>query len=105
MFMPVILGGKMNKLESKWEPGRFVGIRPKSNEALIMTERGVMKARSMRRLPKIDRWVKDDWEELKGLPWAWKPTKTRLPGVSPIPVSEVLPHPAKAIESQESRER
>ena len=29
-FMPVVLGSKMNKLEVKWEPGRFVGIRPSS---------------------------------------------------------------------------
>ena len=34
-FMPVVLGGKISKLESKWEPGRFIGIRPKSREKLI----------------------------------------------------------------------
>ena len=54
-FMPVTHGGHMNKLESRWELGRFVGIRPKSNEALIMTERGVVRARTRRRLPKTDR--------------------------------------------------
>ena len=105
VFMPVVLGGKMNKLESKWEPGRFIGVRPKSNEALVMTERGVLKARTMRRLPKIDRWVKDDWEELKGLPWAWKPAKPRLPGVSPIPVSDAPPPPAGDAREEEKRPR
>ena len=70
MFMPVVHGGKLNKLESTWEPGRFVGIRPRSGEKLVMTKEGVMKARTIRRLPVIDRWVSEDWEELKGLPWS-----------------------------------
>ena len=47
LFMPLVLGGKMNKLDSKREPGRFIGVRPKSNEALIMTERRILKARTM----------------------------------------------------------
>ena len=37
LFMPVVLGGKMNKLDVKSEPGRIIGIKPRSNEALIMT--------------------------------------------------------------------
>ena len=70
-----------------------------------MTERGVVKARSMRRLPRTDRWVTDDWEELKGLPWAWKPTKPRLPGISPIPVSDVPPPPPEDARAEERRPR
>ena len=69
-FMPVVHGGRMNKLQSKWEPGRFTGIRPKSGEKLLMTKEGVVKARTIRRLPVIDRWVSDDWEELVGVPWS-----------------------------------
>ena len=104
-FMPVIHGGHMNKLQTKWELGRFVGIRPKSNEALIMTERGIEKARSIRRLPPTDRWATDDWENLRGVPWAWKPEKPRLPGVSPIPVSDAPPPPAEAIEAGPKEQR
>ena len=52
LFMPIVHGGRLNKLEIKWEPGRFVGIRPRSDEALMMTERGIEKARSIRRLPR-----------------------------------------------------
>ena len=58
MFMPVSHGGKLNKLESKWDFGRFCGIRPRSNEALIMTSEGVRKGRTFRRLPEPDRWTK-----------------------------------------------
>ena len=86
LFMPVVHGGRMNKLETKWSHGRFCGIRPKSSESLIMTPEGVVKARTMRRPPLPDRWNHDDWEELKGLPWAWKPVRIRMPGSSPIPV-------------------
>ena len=103
LFMPVVLGGKMNKLDVKWQPGRFIGIKPRSNEALIMTERGVVKARSMRRLPRTDRWAHDDWEELKGLPWAWKPVKPRLPGISPIPVSDVPPPPTEDVRAETAK--
>ena len=92
--MPIVHGGRLNKLEIKLEPGRFIGIRPRSDEALIMTERGIEKARSLRRLPPTDRRTPEDWEDLKGFPWAWKPEKPRLPGMSPIPVSEAVPPPA-----------
>ena len=37
-FMPVVHGGRMNKLQSKWKPGRFIGIRLKSGEKLVMTK-------------------------------------------------------------------
>ena len=37
MFMPIVHGGKMKKLETKWSFGRFCGIRPRSNEMLIVT--------------------------------------------------------------------
>ena len=80
MFMPTVQGSKMNKLESKRDFGWFCGIRPQSNEAFIMTSDGVKKARTFRRLPEPDRWIPEDWDELKGLPWLWKPVRTKMPG-------------------------
>ena len=59
----------------------------------------------MRRLPPTDRWTTDDWENLRGVPWAWKPEKPRLPGVSPIPVSDAPPPPAEAIEAGPKKQR
>ena len=59
MFMPVVHGSKLKKLESKWSFGRFCGIRPRSNEKLIMTTEGIEKAKNVRRLPEPDRWTQD----------------------------------------------
>ena len=87
-FMPVVHGGKLNNLESKWGPRQFAGIRPRSGEKFVMTKEGVAKARTILKLPVIDRWVSDDWGELQGVPWSWKPVRPRLPGIAPIPVSD-----------------
>ena len=86
MFMPVVHGGNLNKLETKWSFGRFCGIRPRTNEMYIMTPDGIMKSRNVRRLPEPDRWKQDDWENLMGLPH--KPVRQKLPGSAPIPISD-----------------
>ena len=104
-FMPVVHGGRLNKLQSKWEPGRFIGIRPKSGEKLVMTKEGDMKARTIRRLPVMDRWVSDDWEELVGVPWSWKPARPRLPGVSPMSVSDAPPPPPEDARDEPKKRR
>ena len=46
MFMPIVHGGRVKKLETEMSFGRFCGIRPRSNEMLIMTTDGIKKARS-----------------------------------------------------------
>ena len=87
MYMPIVRG-KLNKLETKWSFGRFCGIRPRSNEKLIMTTEGIEKAKNVRRLPEPDRWTQEGWEDLRGLPWAYKPARQRVPGTVPIPISD-----------------
>ena len=105
MFMPTAHGGRLNKLEPKLDFGLFCGTRPRSDEASIMTLDGVKKARTFRRLPEPDRWITDDWEELKGLPWLWKPTRAKMPGSSPIPISDA-PLPVQvASEKQPAKPR
>ena len=88
MFMPVVHGGKLSKLDTKWSFGRFCGIRPRTNEMYIMTPDGILKTRSVRRLPEPDRWKQDDWDNLSGVPWAHKPVRQKLPGIAPIPISD-----------------
>ena len=88
MYMPIGHGCKLNKLKTKWSFGRFCGIRPRSNEKLIMTTEGIEKAKNVRRLPEPDRWTQDGWEDLRGLPWAYKPVRQRVPGTIPIPISD-----------------
>ena len=56
----------MNKLESKWSTGRFVGCVQRTNEMLVMTDRGVVKARSVKRMTEQERWKTDDWDQIVG---------------------------------------
>eukprot|EP00973_Karenia_brevis_P067240 9350349-Karenia_brevis.AAC.1 len=48
------------------EYGIFVGINRKSNEFLIATVEGIKKARTVKRIPKEERWSEDC---LKWAPW------------------------------------
>ena len=62
---------------------------------------GVKKARTFRRLPELgDRWLVEDWNELKGLPWLWKPSRVKMPGSSPIPISDA-PLPVQVANGKE----
>ena len=38
----------VNKLDSRWSTGHFLGIRDESNELLIGTSQGVLKVRTIR---------------------------------------------------------
>ena len=49
----------MEKLKARWEHGIFVGMRRKSNEVMVATEEGVQEVRSVRKLPKEQRWGED----------------------------------------------
>ena len=64
MFMLVFHGGKLSKLDTKCSFGRFCGIRPRTDEMYIMTPDGILKTRSVLRLPEPDRWKQDDWDNL-----------------------------------------
>ena len=45
------------KYESKWETGIWLGVKDESNEIIIGTNQGVLKARSIRRYASHgDRW-------------------------------------------------
>ena len=60
---------KMDKIGSRWEYGIFLGIRPRSGEVWVATEEGVMKARSVKRIPIDDRWNLDSIKWVKHVPW------------------------------------
>ena len=66
---------KRGKLESRWESGVFLGIREESNEILVGTSDGVVKARTFRRKGSDeDRWNKDEILSMRGLPWQPDPS-------------------------------
>jgi hypothetical protein len=61
---------RRGKLESRWESGVFLGIREESNEILVGTPKGVLKARTFRRKGSDeDRWNKEEILAVKGFPW------------------------------------
>ena len=53
----------MEKINSRWEYGIFVGVRPKNGEVWVAANHSVKKARSVKRIPKEGRWSMDciDW--------------------------------------------
>ena len=60
---------KMNKINSRWEYGIFVGVRPRSGEVWVATREGLEKVRSVRRIPFEDRWGDDCINWVKHAPW------------------------------------
>ena len=69
LFYKKKIGNKMDKISSRWELGIFVGVRAKSGELWIATKEGVVKARSVRRLPMSTRWTEDSVNWVKYVPW------------------------------------
>ena len=59
----------MNKINSKWDYGIFVGVRQKSGEFWVANESGIHKARSVRRIAVQDRWTQDSVKWVEYVPW------------------------------------
>ena len=59
----------LNKLECRWEPGIWLNVDMHTNEVIIGTSRGVVKAKSVRRRPLAERFDAEALNTMKGLPW------------------------------------
>ena len=69
MFMPAQSGaGKLGKLDDRYYDGVFLGMRMRSDEILVSTEDGVIKARSICRHPEGQQWDKSIIEAIIGTP-------------------------------------
>ena len=69
-----------DKLKPRWQKGCYVGRLDKTNEALLITPSGVVKARSVKRLPLSEAWDNTFVSSCKGSPW--NPTgKEEDPGI------------------------
>ena len=69
MLYKVKLGGKLEKINARWEYGIFVGVRTKSGEVWIATREKLLLASSIRRIPVEQRWSRDCVEWVKWVPW------------------------------------
>eukprot|EP00973_Karenia_brevis_P061296 8525421-Karenia_brevis.AAC.1 len=62
-------GSKLEKIKSRWEYGFFVGVNRRSNEFMISTVDGIVKSRSIKRIPKEEKWSNDNLRWVKWAPW------------------------------------
>ena len=62
-------GQRLEKINSRWDFGIFVGVRKRSNEIWVATREGIISVRSVRRIPVEKRWGKDNIEWVKWAPW------------------------------------
>ena len=100
---------RANKLESEWREGVWLGHARNSNEHLIGTRVGAVKAYAIKRQPEGQRWSAAIISELQGTPQQPDPSK---PGIA-IPVriqfdsveAAPLPPPAEASRRQIRRMR
>ena len=56
-------------LDQRWGHGIWVGKAPMTDEHIFLTENGVQKARSLRRVPPEERFVISELKKVRGLPW------------------------------------
>ena len=77
-----------DKFCARWERGIWLGIRDETNEIIIGTELGVVKARDFKRMASSEeRWNCDFVHSMRGTPWEPTPGKTD----DAIPVRVRLP--------------
>lgn len=57
-----------SNMEENFEEGIFLGMRLRSDEVVIGTTGGVIKARSVRRKPEAERWDKEMCKAMRGTP-------------------------------------
>jgi hypothetical protein len=64
-----------DKMESEWEEGIWLGHNRATNESVIGTENGVIRAYSIERKPEGERWDRAMMDAIKGTPQQPDPTK------------------------------
>ena len=74
-----------HKLEARWAPGVFLGIRRKTTEKLIGTSDGIYVVQSVHRKPSDEAWNGDLVLSVKGSPWLPNP-KAEDPAEFPLPI-------------------
>ena len=84
----------MNKFDSRWDTGVWLGIRDESGESVIGTSAGVIKTRSFRRKAIMaERWDKNVITSVVGVPW--RPVPGR--GGDDIRIDVNIPEPREVI--------
>ena len=85
-----MMAGKRNKSAPKLKYGVFVGIHPRTSEALVANSHGAFRARAIKRLIEGSRWDASMMKEIKGVPWDLK-TDKRVEADIPLPLNVETP--------------
>lgn len=97
-----------NKLEGRWRPGVFLGVRRTTTENILADANGACLALSVRRFDEGSRWGPGLVKSARSTPWSPRPAEEDgvALGELPLPITvcpELLEHPARRPEDQ-SRE-
>ena len=65
--------------EAKMIYGRYIGHHGRTGALLVLTEDEVKRGVGVRRLAIQERWNKEGWDKLRGLPWDVKSRETLSP--------------------------
>ena len=67
--MPLKVSTKpIQKMEERFREGIFLGMRMRSDETIVGTADGVIKARTIRRRPEGEQWSAEEVKNMKGTP-------------------------------------
>ena len=81
-------------MEAKWEEGLWLGHTRSSNEVLVGTTAGIVKAYAVRRRPLGERWDDKIVFNLKATPSGWN-TDEAATHELPSPLKVMASHPAR----------
>ena len=85
------------KMDSDWHLGIWEGRTSTSNEHILLTQGGVLRCRSVRRLELEERHNKKIIESARGLPWDQRPTSDHADG-GPFERDSLFGAPGQAVE-------
>lgn len=78
LYMP-LKAARGGKLDARFAYGTFVGVMANTGEFIVSTDRGAVRARTVRRVPESDRWRREDILNIVGTPWAPEGGDAELP--------------------------
>ena len=65
--------------QPKMVEGRYLGHHTRTGACVAITKEGVIHASGIRRLPEDQKWIREGWSDLRGLPWDVK-TRSKKDG-------------------------
>ena len=68
----------VDKLDSRWEDGIYVGLRVESGEIFVMNENGVIKVKHFKQRPEEERWNQEEFLRGTGVPWEPVPGRGQI---------------------------